>query len=84
MNTIHINDVIQPKTKAEFHQNLKRYFVTNNNYKDLTIVKNNSEKIKKMRRLLSEKLINKKMSNLSPRICLNKSFLFMLIYQSIK
>ena len=37
MNTIHINDVIRPKTKAEFHQNLKRYFVTNNNYKDLVL-----------------------------------------------
>lgn len=74
MNTIHINDVIRPKTKAEFHQNLKRYFVTNNNYKDLTIVKYNDEKIKKMRRLLSEKLINKKMSNLSRKDMFEQNF----------
>ena len=75
MNTIHINDVIRPKTKAEFHQNLKRYFVTNNNYKDLTIVRYNSEKIKKMRRMLSEKLIQKKMSKLSYKDMLEQNFL---------
>jgi hypothetical protein len=75
MKTIHINDVVVPKTKEQFHLNLKKYFVTEDNYENLTIVHFNNEKIKKLRRVLSEKLIKKKIDRLSFKELIEKDYL---------